>query len=145
MPSLDEVKKYIEEIVVPTLPECVRLAVLEALLEGKLRSMPNSWLPSSQNKTSGMILIGDAMNMRHPLVGGGMTVGLNDVVLLGKLLDPTNVPSFRDTGKIIEQMKQHNTQRKNVSMTLNVLAQALYALFVADGKPILIYNPEVYG
>lgn len=32
--------------------------------------MPNGFLPPSLNRSQGMILLGDAMNMRHPLTGG---------------------------------------------------------------------------
>lgn len=42
----------------------------EALQTERLRSMPNSFLPPSSNIKEGLIMIGDAMNMRHPLTGG---------------------------------------------------------------------------
>lgn len=32
--------------------------------------MPNSFLPPSANQSNGLIVLGDAMNMRHPLTGG---------------------------------------------------------------------------
>lgn len=32
--------------------------------------MPNGFLPPSVNQNDGMILLGDAMNMIHPLTGG---------------------------------------------------------------------------
>lgn len=134
------VKEYIRDTVIPTLPECVQPAVIVALGTGRLRSMPNSWLPPSLNKIPGMVILGDAMNMRHPLVGGGMTVGLNDVLLMSCLLSPSEVPSFLDTRIVLRQMKSLNSQRKGVSMTLNVLAQALYSLFVADGTLYLPFN-----
>ena len=40
--------------------------------------------------TPGAILIGNALNTRHPLTGGGMTVTLSDVVVLWDLLRPLN-------------------------------------------------------
>ena len=40
------------------------------------------------------MMIGDALNMRHPLTGGGMTVALTDVQLLGSLLLAVN--NFKD-------------------------------------------------
>lgn len=43
---------------------------LESLETERLRSMPNGFLPPSVNQTDGMIVLGDAMNMRHPLTGG---------------------------------------------------------------------------
>ena len=40
----------------------------------------NSWLPPVANEVPGFIVLEDAMNMRHPLTGGGMTVAFNDVL-----------------------------------------------------------------
>ncbi|KAF4638016.1 hypothetical protein G7Y89_g59 [Cudoniella acicularis] len=136
--SIAGVKSHIKKNVIPILPESVRPMVEIALQEGRLRSMANSWLPASVNNTPGAILLGDAMNMRHPLVGGGMTVGLNDVVLLSELLDPLIVPYFHDTKVVMAQMKCLHSGRKKVNMTLNVLAQALYSLFVADDPQLQI-------
>ncbi|RCH77538.1 Squalene epoxidase, partial [Rhizopus stolonifer] len=75
-------KKYMENIVAPELPDTIREKFLEALETERLRSMPNGFLPPSINQVEGMIMLGDAMNIRHPLTGGGMTVAFNDVVLL---------------------------------------------------------------
>jgi 2-polyprenyl-6-methoxyphenol hydroxylase-like FAD-dependent oxidoreductase len=72
----------------PNLPACVRPSFAAAIAQGRFRSMPNSFLPPSTQRTPGLILLGDAMNMRHPLTGGGMTVGFSDVLLLSKLLAP---------------------------------------------------------
>lgn len=35
---------------------------------------------------AGVLLLGDAYNMRHPLTGGGMSVALNDVRIWRSLL-----------------------------------------------------------
>jgi 2-polyprenyl-6-methoxyphenol hydroxylase-like FAD-dependent oxidoreductase len=87
-----------------------------------------------------MILLGDAMNMRHPLTGGGMTVGLNDVVLLCELLSPKNVPRLDSTKLVLKQLKSFHWKRKDITAVINILAQALYALFAANGKfvPLLV-------
>lgn len=94
--------------------------------------MPNGFLPPSMNQATGMILVGDAMNMRHPLTGGGMTVALNDVVLLREFLSPENVSSFTDYEIIQNQMKSFHWKRKNYCTAINVLAMALYRLFAAN-------------
>lgn len=75
------------------------------------------------------------MNMRHPLTGGGMTVAFNDVVLISKLLSPENVTTFADTRLVLKQMKAFHWQRKSLSSVINILAQALYSLFAANGLP----------
>lgn len=40
------------------------------------------------------LCIGDSFNMRHPLTGGGMTVALNDVVIVRDIL--ARVPNLSD-------------------------------------------------
>lgn len=127
------VKGHLRSKVLPSLPTEVQPSFQEALDEGKLRSMPNSWLPPSTNRSPGLVMIGDAMNMRHPLTGGGMTVALNDVVLLRALLSPEVVPDLDDTKLIYKQMQTFHWQRKNLTSVINILAQALYQLFAANG------------
>ena len=94
--------------------------------------MPNSFLPPVTNCTPGLALLGDALNMRHPLTGGGMTVALNDVVLLKKLLSPSVIPDLSNTQLILKQLSKFHWQRKNLTAVINILAQALYSLFAAD-------------
>ena len=130
------VKGHLRKVVLPTLPECVQPAFERALNEGKLKSMPNSFLPPSVNRTPGFVVLGDAMNMRHPLTGGGMTVAFNDVVLLRDLLSPANVPDLGNTELVRRQMKIFHWRRKNLTSVINILAQALYSLFAANGRSL---------
>ncbi|KAI7867051.1 squalene epoxidase-domain-containing protein [Mucor mucedo] len=130
--STGELRAYMENIVAPELPESIRPKFMEALETEKLRSMPNGFLPPSANQSTGMIVVGDAMNMRHPLTGGGMTVAFNDVVLLRDFLSPQNVPSFTDSELVIQQMNSFHWKRKNYCTAINVLAMALYRLFAAN-------------
>ncbi|KAF7960431.1 hypothetical protein EAE96_000112 [Botrytis aclada] len=127
------VRNYIHTVVLPVLPLQVRPCFLKALEDGKIpRSMPNSFLPPSTQTQKGVLLLGDAMNMRHPLTGGGMTVAFNDVVLLSSLLSPSNIPNLNDTVAISKAMKEFHWRRKSLSSIINILAQALYALFAAN-------------
>ena len=127
------VKGHLRNVVLPSLPECVKPSFERALDEGKLRSMPNSFLPPSVNRFPGMVMLGDAMNMRHPLTGGGMTVAFNDVVLLKELLHPEVVPDMGNTAIVLKQMERFHWQRKGLTSVINILAQALYSLFAAHG------------
>lgn len=129
------VKAHLKNVVLPSLPACVQPSFAKALDDGRLRSMPNSFLPPSTQQVPGMVLLGDAMNMRHPLTGGGMTVAFNDVVLLRELLGPHNVSDLSNVRLIKSQMKKFHWQRKNLSAVVNILAMALYELFAANGKP----------
>jgi squalene monooxygenase len=128
------VKNHLRNVVLPSLPARVRPSFEAALDRGGLRSMPNSFLPASKNKHAGVILLGDAMNMRHPLTGGGMTVAFNDALLLSKLLSPEQVPRFEDTKAVLAQLDVFHWRRKNLTSVINILAQALYSLFAANGK-----------
>lgn len=126
------VKNHLRNIVCPTLPPEIRPCFLEALEKGGLRSMPNSFLPPFIQRTPGLALLGDALNMRHPLTGGGMTVALNDVVLLKSLLSPSQIPDLADTQKVRSAFRDFHWRRKNLASVVNILAQALYSLFAAD-------------
>lgn len=126
------VKGHLQKVVLPSLPKQVQSSFQAAIERDRLRSMPNSWLPPTTNKQAGLLILGDAMNMRHPLTGGGMTVAFNDVVLLADLLCPENVPSLDDSKLVLKQMRSFHWQRKGLTSVINILAQALYSLFAAD-------------
>jgi squalene monooxygenase len=116
-----------------------------AVKNTRIRVMPNSLLPPSMNETKGLILIGDAMNMRHPLTGGsslillhfyhslstslgGMTVALWDVVFLSELLSPANIINYSDVDKTLFLSQKLHWKRKQISSSINILAKALYTL-----------------
>ncbi|KAI1853260.1 hypothetical protein JX266_001966 [Neoarthrinium moseri] len=127
------VRGYITNVVIPSLPPQVQPAFRAALeRDNKIpRSMPNSWLPPSKQSHAGLLVLGDAMNMRHPLTGGGMTVALNDVVILSSLLAPSQIPNLGDSAAVLRAMDTFHWQRKSLTSIINVLAQALYSLFSA--------------
>ncbi|RUS33402.1 hypothetical protein BC938DRAFT_471893 [Jimgerdemannia flammicorona] len=131
----------------------LKVKFLEALETERLRSMPNGFLPPSSNQTDGLLVLGDAANIRHPLTGatqlsivlhppssilpGGMTVAFNDVCLLRDLLSPANIPNLHDTDLILAQLSSYFWRRKSYSLAINVLAMALYMLFAAADDPNL--------
>lgn len=145
-PKAGGVRGYIKNVVVPALPEQLRPCVLAALEDGKLlKSMPNSWLPPTKQEANGMVVLGDAMNMRHPLTGGGMTVALNDVTILADLLSPDKVPSLGDVRAVQSAMDAFHWRRKRYTSIINVLAQALYSLFAADGRQLQALRKGCFG
>ena len=92
----------------------------------------------SPDGKKGVVLIGDAWNMRHPLTGGGMTVALHDVVLLRGLL--SHVDDLTDWERIRQILHQWHWSRKPLSATVNILSVALYDLFGADGLSNSFYR-----
>ena len=69
--------------------------------------------------------------MRHPLTGGGMTVALNDVVVLRDLLG--TVTDLSDWSQVRRVLHRWHWDRKPLASTVNILSVALYDLFGADG------------
>ncbi|KAL4778531.1 squalene epoxidase-domain-containing protein [Aspergillus varians] len=128
------VKGHLRNVVLPSLPKCVQPSFAAALDKNQLRSMPNSFLPSAANKTPGLVVLGDALNMRHPLTGGGMTVAFNDVVILRDVLSPANVPQLSNTALVRKQLSAFHWRRKMGASVINILAQALYSLFAAGDE-----------
>lgn len=98
--------------------------------------MPNSFLPPSPKERPGVLVLGDAYNMRHPLTGGGMSVCLNDAVLWRDLL--REIPNLSNYEAIIEALRHFHRRRKHShSFVVNVLAQSLYELFAAENPHLV--------
>ncbi|KAJ7691753.1 squalene epoxidase-domain-containing protein [Mycena rosella] len=129
-----DLKSHILTKIVPQLPLPLRCAAEAALAKDRLRRMPNSFLPAVQQGTAassaGVLLLGDAWNMRHPLTGGGMTVALADVVLLRSLLGA--LPDLKDRDHMSRVLRKWHWRRKPVAATVNILSFALYDLFDPD-------------
>ncbi|KAK2749815.1 Squalene epoxidase [Myotisia sp. PD_48] len=130
------VKGHMRNVVLPTLPPSVQPSFRAALETSRALSMPNSFLRPVTNKTPGLMFLGDSLNMRHPLTGGGMTVAFNDIVVLRDLLSPEEVPNFNDTTLVCNQLSKFHWRRKKASSAINILAQSLYSIFAA-GDPNL--------
>ncbi|KAG6841506.1 hypothetical protein C0991_010120 [Blastosporella zonata] len=136
-PLPSDLKAHILTNIVPQLPPSLHLSVKTALDKDRLRRMPNSFLPPvQQGAKRGVILLGDAWNMRHPLTGGGMTVALNDVVMLRTLLAP--IEDLQDWKQVKKVVQMWHWSRKPLSSTINILSVALYDLFGADDEDLAV-------
>lgn len=89
--------------------------------------MPCSRLHPEYFDKQGILFIGDAWNIRHPITGAGMTVALSDVVLLSELLKPLTLTSSEEIHHIIKK-KFFPERIKRVAAT-NVLAESIYQVF----------------
>ncbi|WFD26803.1 squalene monooxygenase [Malassezia nana] len=148
--SNGELQDYLRHQVAPCLPKPVGDALHQVMEKGeRMRVMPNSFLPPSMQGTlkhqRGMILVGDAMNMRHPLTGGGMTVAFWDCVYLTHILGTgawsplddfdTSFPissAARDLTQwpaLQQALRTWHWKRKKLASVINILAMSLYSLF----------------
>lgn len=121
--------KYLMEKICPQLPETIKPSFIRAVEEAKEKfpSMPNQSMLVEPFEIEGCMLIGDAFNMRHPLTGGGMTVGFTDLVVLTDAL--SKVKNWENTADIATHIDTFYQARKGKSSVINVLADALYAVF----------------
>ncbi|KAI0327464.1 squalene monooxygenase [Cubamyces sp. BRFM 1775] len=132
-PVPSDLKGHILTNIIPQLPASLHVPAQKAVEKDRLRRMPNSFLPpSEQGKRTkeGVLLLGDSWNMRHPLTGGGMTVAFNDVVLLRDML--LDVKDLADWTQISHLLHKWHWARKPLSSTVNILSVALYDLFSAQ-------------
>jgi squalene monooxygenase len=125
-----ELATHLRAVVAPQLPEHLRGAFLLAIEKGRLRAMPNYALAPKPERVPGAVMLGDALNMRHPVTGSGMTVALGDARLLSDLLRDTELG---DPDAIDASVTRFYKERKPLSSVLDMLAGALYDVFRADG------------
>ncbi|XP_072045792.1 squalene monooxygenase-like [Amphiura filiformis] len=131
-----DTKEYMIDNILPQLPEHIKEPFIDAIQNGDIKSMPNSYLPPAPIEKPGVLLLGDALNMRHPLTGGGMSVALNDVKIWRGLLK--KIDNLGDYTKMSEALQMFHWQRKQShSFVVNVLAQALYELFAATDEHLM--------
>ncbi|GAA5876210.1 hypothetical protein JCM8547_003738 [Rhodosporidiobolus lusitaniae] len=158
LPSASSLPSFLSTHASPVLPLSILPSFQRALEKAqspdpevrklhRLRSMPNSWLPGypQGRDVQGAVLAGDALNMRHPLTGGGMTVAFSDVVLLTELLgggEKVGAVEVDKRGKVDlgnwyemnERLEEWHWRRKGVASCVNVLSLALYSLFAAEDE-----------
>ncbi|NXH19484.1 ERG1 monooxygenase, partial [Bucco capensis] len=125
-----DIKEYMTDNVYPQLPAHLKEQFLIAVQNDRLRTMPASFLPPSAVNKKGVLLLGDAYNIRHPLTGGGMSVILNDIKIWRSLFQ--DIPDLYEDSDVLKAKRTfYWSRKKSHSFVVNVLAQALYELFAA--------------
>ncbi|KAL4352684.1 hypothetical protein GQ457_06G001550 [Hibiscus cannabinus] len=127
---------YLKTLVAPKVFLELYTAFISAI-ENKdnIRVMQNRIMAAAPHPIPGAFLIGDALNMRHALSGGGMTVALSDVVLLRDLLRP--LQNLSDAPAVCGYLESFYTLRKPMSSTINTLANVLQKVFRASSDPTM--------
>ncbi|MNE82420.1 Squalene epoxidase [compost metagenome] len=78
---------FLKNNVCPSLPLSMHEPFIKTIEEGNIRCALNREMPANlEFSKRGVIMLGDALNTRHPLTGGGMTVAFGDVQVLSELL-----------------------------------------------------------
>ncbi|KAJ1902605.1 Squalene epoxidase [Coemansia sp. IMI 209127] len=102
----------------------------------RIRCIGSKFIPATANRIDGALWIGDALNVRHPLTGGGMTIGLWDVVHLTRLLKRQSLGGSTDQRAVRRVVAEWQWRRRGHALVVNVLSVALHALFAAETKEL---------
>lgn len=129
-PKKDEIQEHILSKVAPFLPEEFKECFANAMAENDFKVMPNHYMPAKPVLKEGAVLLGDALNMRHPLTGGGLTAVFNDVYLLSTHL--LAMPDFNDPKLIHEKLELYYRDRYHANTNVNIMANALYGVMSND-------------
>ncbi|KAL2322420.1 hypothetical protein Fmac_026799 [Flemingia macrophylla] len=121
----DGMANYLKTMVASQIPRELRSAFISAIDRGTIKIMPVSSMPADPYPTTpGALLLGDAFNMRHAWLGGGMTVALSDIVVLRDLLKP--ICDLNDSTSLCNHLESFYILRKPMASTINTLSDALY-------------------
>ena len=126
-----DLKEHLLQHILPQMPAQIQPSFKAAVEEGDIKMMPNCYMPANPRRQSGAVLLGDSLNMRHPLTGGGMTGAFTDVHRLGQHLLACKAPGVAAYDEAVELFY---AARHTNTATINILADALYGV---------IRNPEL--
>lgn len=118
--------RYLLDKVVQQMPVELQDGFKVAVKEGHYKTKPTCRLPARPMVKEGVILLGDTLNIRHPITGGGMTVALTDVKALSDMLPPHGELESKDLKQVAYQFYR---QRHRQNGTINILSFALYSVF----------------
>lgn len=84
---------------------------MKGIEEGaKIKVTPAKRMSATLSRKKGVIVLGDAFNMRHPAIASGMMVLLSDILILRRLLKPLR--NLGDANKVSEVIKCFYVIRK---------------------------------
>ncbi|KAL1226169.1 Squalene epoxidase 5 [Cardamine amara subsp. amara] len=133
IPSISngEMATFVKNTIAPQVPLKLRKIFLKGIDEGaQIKTMPTKSMGATLSEKKGVILLGDAFNMRHPAVASGMMVLLSDILILRRLLQPIN--NLGDTNKVSEVIKSFYVIRKPMSATANTIGNAFSQVLIAS-------------
>ena len=126
LPRKQLLQQHLDANVTPYIPECMRNSYEQALQEGGFKVMPNHYMAAKPIIRKGAVMLGDALNMRHPLTGGGLTAVFSDIQILSAHL--LAMRDFNNTDLIHEKIEAYYRDRQKANANVNILANALYGV-----------------
>jgi squalene monooxygenase len=134
---------HLDANVTPYIPECMLGSYKQAMQEGGFKVMPNHYMAAKPIIRKGAVMLGDALNMRHPLTGGGLTAVFSDIEILSAHL--LAMPDFNNKDLIHKKLEAYYRDRQHANANLNVLANALYGVMSNDLLKMAVFKYLQYG
>ncbi|KAF8097128.1 hypothetical protein N665_0294s0030 [Sinapis alba] len=126
-----EMASFVKNNLAPQLPSKLRKIFLKGIVEGaNIKVTPTKRMSATLSRKKGVIVLGDAFNMRHPAIASGMMVLLSDILILSRLLQPLG--NLGDTNKVSKVINSFYVIRKPMSSTANTLGNAFSQVLVAS-------------
>lgn len=134
----DELKQHLLNKIGPFIPESAKPSYINAVNAGKYKVFPNHRLPATPILKKGVVLLGDSLNMRHPLTGGGMTASFSDCYNLGNCL--LQIENWWNTKEIELAVKKFYDTKTKQTGSINILADALYGVMTSQDLKEACYS-----
>jgi squalene monooxygenase len=130
LPRKQLLQAHLDANVTTYIPESMRNSYEQAIQAGGFKVMPNHYMAAKPIIRKGAVMLGDALNMRHPLTGGGLTAVFSDIQILSAHL--LAMPDFSNTDLMHQKIEAYYRDRQSANANLNILANALYGVMSND-------------
>src|SRR5262249_35828594 len=125
------------------IPDPAKPSFINAVNAGKYKVFPNHRLPATPVIKKGVVMLGDSLNMRHPLTGGGMTAAFTDCYRLGNEL--LKIKDWWNTTEIELAVKRFYDTKTEQTGSINILADALYGVMTSQDLKEACYDYLMLG
>ncbi len=134
----EELKQHLLTKIGDIIPASAKPSFINAVNAGKYKVFPNHRLPVTPIIKKGVVLLGDSLNMRHPLTGGGMTASFTDCYNLGnELLKVKDWWNINDLELAVQKFYSTKTEQTG---SINILADALYGVMTSQDLKEACYD-----
>lgn len=139
----EDLKQHLLNVIGPNIPESAKPSYINAVNAGKYKVFPNHRLPSTPILKKGAVLLGDSLNMRHPLTGGGMTAAFTDCYNLGNCL--MEIKNWWSPQEVQLAVKKFYDTKTETTGSINILADALYGVMRNEDLKAACYSYLLQG
>jgi squalene monooxygenase len=134
----DALKQHLLNTIGTIIPESAKPSYINAVNAGKYKVFPNHRLPSNPINKKGVALLGDSLNMRHPLTGAGMTAAFTDAYRLGNEL--LEIKDWWNSTEVEMAVKKFYDLKTEQTGSINILADALYGVMTSQDLKEACYD-----